>query len=163
MSNSRGYLKIFMAALILAPFFVLAVEATGTIKGLVKDAETGEPVPSVAVEVFKDGKKLAEDYSNEDGYFILSDIYAGFYNIQCYKHGYETLYTKNILVSSDETTSLDLEFTHKVDISSCMVFVKLGGIPYFYYDRRVIFSDKDIQLMPVEDIDDLLRILPGIF
>lgn len=82
---------------------VLAAE-TGTIKGRLKDAGTGKPLPYVNVIV--DGTSLGTA-SNAQGEFIIRDITAGEYKVVASMIGYAPRSTR-VEVAKDEETWVEL-------------------------------------------------------
>lgn len=85
---------------------------TGTIKGIVKDKETGEPIwnASVYVEI---GGNLIGDAADFDGKYTIKPLNSGKYTVITKIQGYAPVKTQNVEVTSDKITyvNVDLEAT----------------------------------------------------
>ena len=80
------------------------VDTTGTIYGIVNDADNGEPVSGVYVVLNPRGKTTN---TGSDGRFEFLDMEPGQYTIQISKNGYKTN-TKRISVVAGEQASGDM-------------------------------------------------------
>lgn len=80
------------------------VDTTGTIYGIVNDADNGEPVSGVYVVLNPRGKTTN---TGSDGSFEFLDMEPGQYTIQISKNGYKTN-TKRISVVAGEQASGDM-------------------------------------------------------
>ncbi len=97
------------AALILVTSLVFA-GTTGKIAGVARDAQTGEPLPSVNVVI--EGTMLGAA-TNPDGYFVILNIPPGRYKVVASLVGYKTASAVNVRVDIDQTTDLNLRLTEE--------------------------------------------------
>jgi len=76
---------------------------TGTIKGIVKDKETGDPIwnASVYVEI---GGNLIGDAADFDGKYTIKPLNSGKYTVITKIQGYAPVKTQNVEVTSDKIT-----------------------------------------------------------
>ena len=79
-------------------------DVTGSIYGIVTDADNGEPIKSANVSLNPGGKSTV---TGTDGRYEFSDMQPGQYTVQIVKSGYETN-TKGITVEAGITASGDM-------------------------------------------------------
>ena len=109
MKTSKVGLTLLLVCCVWAVFIVAGctkdeVDTTGTIYGIVNDADNGEPVSGVYI-VLNPGGKTAN--TGSDGRFEFLAMEPGQYTIQISKNGYKTN-TKRISVVAGEQTSGDM-------------------------------------------------------
>lgn len=108
MKTSKGYLLALVCCISMV--FLVAgcakdeVDTTGTIYGIVNDADNGEPVSGVHVVLNPGGKTTN---TGSDGRYEFLDMEPGQYTIQISKNGYKTN-TKRISVVAGEEASGDM-------------------------------------------------------
>jgi len=78
----------------------------GTLKGLVKDRATNEPIPFANVVVFKDGQQVGGAITNFDGEFTIKPIPAGKYTVKSTFVGYGAVEIPGVIINSDKITFL---------------------------------------------------------
>ena len=93
MKTSKVGLTLLLVCCVWAVFIVAGctkdeVDTTGTIYGIVNDADNGEPVSGVYI-VLNPGGKTAN--TGSDGRFEFLDMEPGQYTIQISKNGYKTI------------------------------------------------------------------------
>jgi hypothetical protein len=87
------------------PLNPLLAGTTGSLEGFVRDKATNEPL--VGCNVLLVGTQLGAA-ADVNGFYIVNNIPAGSYDIQCTYIGYQTLLMKNVRVVPDLKTRLDL-------------------------------------------------------
>ena len=87
-------------------FLLLGIVAMGqyTLSGIVRDAETGNPLEGANIILGPSGEAIA---SNSSGSFAISGVQSGEYSIKVTFVGYKT-FTKTIKVSGDVQISIAL-------------------------------------------------------
>jgi len=88
-------------------FFILIINAQeqSTISGFVRDNATGEPLSYVNVfVVIEDSYKGSA--TNQDGYYVISDLFSGNYNVNASIIGYKMI-TNNVTLVSNDKIRLD--------------------------------------------------------
>ncbi|MCM1170054.1 MAG: SUMF1/EgtB/PvdO family nonheme iron enzyme [Bacteroides sp.] len=81
-------------------------KANSTIKGVVTDKETSEPLSGVMIELQPVGKRVQ---TAEDGSYIIDRLKAGAYTLYAQKDSYVDYKREEIQLTADETLSLDIE------------------------------------------------------
>ncbi|RMF55249.1 MAG: carboxypeptidase-like regulatory domain-containing protein, partial [Calditrichaeota bacterium] len=81
-------------------------QSSGKIVGIVKDANTGEPLPGVNVVVEGTTYGAATDV---DGYYVILNVPVGIYDIKASFIGYKEVTLSGVRVSADITTEANFE------------------------------------------------------
>src|SRR5665648_57447 len=111
-----GIRKLLMLQLFLANT-LFAVAQNGTIKGLVTDAKTNEPL--VGATVLLEGTTIGA-ITDFDGNFSVNKITPGTYTVRCSFISYETKLLQNIKVNADQ----ELELNFNLGGST----IEIGGV-----------------------------------
>lgn len=131
MKTSKVGLALLLVCCAWAVFIVTGcakdeVDTTGTIYGIVNDADNGEPVSGVYVVLNPGGKTTN---TGSDGRFEFLDMEPGQYTIQISKNGYKTN-TKRISVVAGEQASGDMVLERgeaRIKLSSNSVGIRQRG------------------------------------
>ncbi|MFY8190938.1 MAG: TonB-dependent receptor [Bacteroidia bacterium] len=91
-----------------------AQEMTQTIRGIISDKDTREPLIGAALQVFIEGKSLGV-VADAQGKFKLSNVPLGRASIKVSYVGYETRTLSDILVHSAKEVILNIELTEKIE------------------------------------------------
>ncbi len=89
----------------------LAFAANGKITGVVKDKDTGEPLPGANVQIV--GTTLGASTDVQGRYFILN-VPPGVYTVKASFIGYQSVQIENVRVRFDETSTVDFALSQKV-------------------------------------------------
>jgi outer membrane receptor protein involved in Fe transport len=106
--------KLFLPKVIVVSFLFLFLAAltyagtTGKISGVIKDKESGEPLPGVTVQIAGTSMGAA---TNEKGEYFIVNIPSGTYALKVSAIGYTPVEMRNVLVAVDLTTSADFSLT----------------------------------------------------
>src|SRR4030042_3762768 len=101
-------LLVFPIFVILLLFQTAFPGITGKIVGTVLDQASGEPLPGVNLVLLNSYFGASSDY---DGNFLILNIPPGEYDLEVTMLGYQKLTKKNIKVSVDLTTSMEIRLT----------------------------------------------------
>lgn len=142
--------------------FQLAAQ-TGTVRGNIFDAETGEPVMFASVTLVEINKSTT---TNTEGFFNLAKIPAGTYTLYCSYLGYDSI-SIEVKVEDNQILNENLSMQQKgittdvVEISSSKIEaqteVKISEIQ---------LTTKEIKALPgvggEADLAQYLQVLPGV-
>ena len=81
---------------------------TGTIKGIVKDKTTGEPIWNASVYITV-GENLNGDGADFDGKYSIKAVNTGKYTVVAKIQGYAPIKMKDVSVSSDKITYVNFD------------------------------------------------------
>jgi len=134
---------------------------TGKITGVVKDAETGTPMPGVNIIIEGTTMGAATD---PQGYYVIINVPPGIYTLKAMMIGYRQQRVENVKVSIDLTTTINFDITSEV--------VELGEEVTIVAEREIIKKDmtsslaavgaERIEAMPVQEIADVLELQAGL-
>ena len=99
---------LFIATLF---FSVVAFAQTGTLKGTVLDAMTGESVPFANVVIERNGSQTAGTTTDFDGKFTIKPIEPGTYTVKATFVGYQTYMMTGLIISANKITFQDLKLS----------------------------------------------------
>ena len=133
----------------------------GSIKGVVIDEKTKEPLPFVNIVV--EGTKRGA-ITNKDGNYLISDLSEGSYNMTFSFIGYASKHIENIIISSNEEITVNVELTEElIQISEVVVTPGQFSIMGAKTAPRQVLSSEDIKNMSwAEDVTRAVARLPGI-
>lgn len=144
--SRKNYLVLLLALLFAPAAFSQA--ASGTLKGKVTDAETGEPLPFVNVVVFLNGNQVTGANTDFDGQYTIKPIAPGEYDILYSFVGYQTQRQTGVKVNSNKIAFADAKLSSGVQLDEVEVIA---------YDVPLIDKDGGASGGTVtrEDIDKL--------
>lgn len=138
------------------------IHAASNITGLIKDADTGEPMMEAAVKLLtaKDSTFVSGITSDINGKFTVSNIKAGRYIISISYIGYSN-YEKTITVGK---TNLNLGEISIKESSQLLDEVSVVAIktPIKVMEDTVEYNADSYHTQPNAVIEDLLKRLPGV-
>ncbi|NHZ84718.1 MAG: TonB-dependent receptor plug domain-containing protein [Planctomycetia bacterium] len=138
----------------------LIAGTTGKIVGRVTDAETGEPLIGLNVIIENTSLGAACDV---DGYYYVLNVPPGTYSVKLMMIGYRETIVTNVQVSSDRTTTVDAQISQIVlDAEAVIVVAQRSIIEMDRTSTESSVSGEQIDMMPVETIDDILNLQAGV-
>ncbi len=153
--------KVLLFLLTLAMPIFLFAQSSGKIAGVVKDKETGEPLPGVNV-VLQDTYFGAT--TDVDGYYVILNVPVGVYNIEASYVGYAKAVIKGIRVSAGVTTEQNfelqpttLELGEAVVVTAQRPLVEKNVTQSY----SLVTSDQ-IETIPVRGLQNILALQPSV-
>ena len=147
---------LIFAFLILVVTIALRADSTGSIKGTVTDAKTGEGVFGVSVQIegFQVGSKTCAD-----GNYLILSVREGTYNLVFSAVGYEKTRVESVSVIADKTTECSVQLTATILETEKLSIVTACGKDIDIRQTEIARRKKDtIKRKPVATVDDLLAI-----
>ena len=161
--------KIFFISLsiLLTSFYGFSQGGLGTLKGSVKDSESGEPLPFSKVLIKQNGSIKGGKNTDIDGKFQINAIQPGSYTVELRATGYQTQAVEGVVISSDKITFLDdLEMGKPKDVQ------ELGEVTVIKYVVPLIDKDggqsgktvtrEDISRLPVRSAAGVAGTVGGV-
>jgi hypothetical protein len=91
-------------------------KGSGTLKGVIQDAESGEPLPFVKVLLKKNGSILGGANTDFDGKFTIKPIPSGTYDVEYKSVGFQKQLIKGVGIAEDKITFLDESLNSEVQM-----------------------------------------------
>ena len=139
----------------------ISAQQTGKISGVIKDADTGEPLVGVNVIIQSMNIGAATDF---EGFYAILNVHPGMYNVTVSMIGYKKTNINEVRVTSGKTTNIDLEL--QLETTS------LGEEVVITAERDVIKKDitsselavtaEEIKKLPVENLNDVVKQKAGV-
>lgn len=111
-------------ALILSSFVLISSD-TGTLSGVVIDAELGSPVAKAKIAVYQQNVKAAEVITKTNGHFEFT-IKTGNYRVKVSAKGYETV-LQNVFIQKDKKVMIDVKIKKTVELEEDMIALCLDA------------------------------------
>tara|TARA_B110000305_G_scaffold53902_1_gene59390 strand:+ start:54283 stop:58044 length:3762 start_codon:yes stop_codon:yes gene_type:complete len=94
--------------ILLSTLFVGTYGFSQSLKGMVKDAKSGKPIPDCSIKLRVNGSVKGGAYSDLDGKFQINALQPGSYDVEIsnVNAGYQPIKRSGVIVSSDKTTDL---------------------------------------------------------
>jgi len=134
---------------------------TGKIAGVVKDGETGQPLPGVNVIIMGTSFGASTDV---DGRYFIINLPAGKYDVQASMIGYRATIMRDVQVISGLTAEVDYNLALQVLEAEEAVEV-VAERPVVQRDLtsgRSIVSSEEIENMPVESVSGVIGTKAGV-
>ncbi|RKZ01717.1 MAG: hypothetical protein DRQ10_01525 [Candidatus Hydrothermota bacterium] len=156
--------SIFVVLLALVVAFCTATTLwageTGKLKGVVYDAQTGEPLPGANVIIEGTNLGAATDV---DGFYVIVNIPPGTYTVKATMLSYAPMVVKNVKVYADQTTELNFRLKPEAIQAEAIVVTAREPIVKKDITSSVITTSKEeIKTLPVESVGDILTKKAGI-
>ena len=149
---SRKLLLLFIALAFL-PMIALG-QSTGKVIGLVKDKDSGDPLPGVNISL--EGTTMGAA-SDADGYFVVLNVPVGVYNITASFIGYKEITQQGMRVSASITTNAN--FTMEEATVEGEEVIIVGSRPLV--EKNVtsgvsLVTSEELENIPVRGFNDIV-------
>jgi outer membrane receptor protein involved in Fe transport len=136
---------------------------SGTLKGTVSDAMTGETIPMANIVVKSDGVTIMGGATDFDGNFTIKPINPGRYTVEISFIGYATIIQNNVLISPNKITFSDYQMSTESSI--------LSEVQVIEYDVPLIDADKSgstktkeqITALPTRSVQNVAATTAGVY
>lgn len=149
---------VLSGLMLLMPF--LAYSQSGTIRGKVVEAGTGEPLIGATVAIKGTTKGALVDF---EGDYILLNVAPGTYTLEARYIGYAASVVENIIVRTDLTTVQDFELRLEVfEGEEVIVQAERPVVIRDLTSSEARVSSEEIEQLPVQEITDIIRLQAGV-
>jgi outer membrane receptor protein involved in Fe transport len=154
-----SFLHIFIISIVLISTYTFA-GVTGKIAGKVTDAQTGEEL--IGINVLIEGTTMGAA-TGVDGTYIINNIEPGVYSLIFSGVGFQKQIVRDVKVSSDFTTRIDVQLSSEaISLETIVVQAANPMIRKDLTSSKTVVDESQIQLLPVESIDQILTLQAGI-
>ena len=112
--------KIYLTV-ILAFLSVFAFAQTGTLKGVINNEMTGEPIPFANVVIEKNGVQSGGASSDFDGNYTIKPIEPGNYTVKATCVGFGTVEITGVIISANKITFQDIKLQEGIAIGEVKI------------------------------------------
>ncbi|HOV98094.1 MAG TPA: carboxypeptidase-like regulatory domain-containing protein [Bacteroidota bacterium] len=149
------YRMLILSVALCCTLSILSAQTGGKISGVVKDAQTGEPL--IGANVVIRGTSLGAASDLDGNYFILN-IPAGKYEVQASMIGYERVIVQDVIVNSGRTTTLNFDLKQTaIEQEAIVVEATRPDVEPEKTSTSAIVRPEDVQsLAGVRDVGDVI-------
>ena len=146
--------------LILFPIILFAGN-TGKLHGIIKDRSTGELLLGANVLVV--GTNLGAA-TNENGYFYITQIQPGIYNVKISMIGYQSVIFEEVKIMADFSTELNCELNEtSLELSTITVIAEQPVVQKDRTSTKIVIDGATISNdLRAQDLDEVLKLQAGI-
>ena len=156
----KRHLSLLALMVVVIGLFHGETNAAGTLDGRVVDKATGEPLLNVTVVIL--GTKVGT-VTDLEGNFQLLNMFHGTYDIQFSIIGYKPTIIKDVVVTADRRTRLDVEMeASAVEMEPVVILSKHTMIQQDVPATVYSLTDIKLQQLPVTSIQDIIALQPGV-
>jgi outer membrane receptor for ferrienterochelin and colicin len=134
---------------------------TGKIAGVVKDKQTGEPLPGVNVLI--QGTTLGAS-TDIDGYYVIVNVPVGVHELQVSYIGYKDILIYNVRVVADATTRYDfemdqtlLEVSEVIEVTAERELIRPDNTA-----SRTTYTAEVMQSQPITNVQNTVALTAGV-
>ena len=155
----RRLTALFLALTVIATS--LAAQSRNTVKMILKDALSGEPVAFATVSLTKEGEKKASKYvlSSDTGSAVIEKVAAGKYHMKAELLGYKTyeqaIEVKGALDLGEVQMQPDREMLNAASVTA-------AGNPIIMKKDTIEYNAGSFKTTDNDMLEDLLKKLPGV-
>jgi hypothetical protein len=156
-------LSLFVASLVAIPAIAQTQITTGTIQGVIQDAN-GAALPGATVELKNiDTNLMRTTTSDEDGRFVAPQLPSGRYSLTVSKTGFATL----VVEKADLTVGQAMNLPLTMKVSSVLETVTITASPTVdtvKTESSTTIDEKTVNTTPIlgRKFEDLLTLTPGV-
>ena len=149
----RGLLVAMFAVLVACS--ASFAQTVGKVSGVVRDAQTKQPLPAVNVVIV--GTTIGASTTMEGSYFILN-IPPGKYDIQASIIGYQKMLVRDVIVNAGRTTTLDFDLPEvAIELNEIVVQAVRPDVEKEKTSTSEIIRFEDVQTLPgVRNVSDII-------
>ena len=132
---------------------------TGKLHGTLKDSETGEPI--IAANVIIKETNLGT-VTSKKGQYIVLNVPPGIYSVIFSHIAYHPLSIENVKISSDYSEEISVELLPSVlEGEGVTIVAQRSMYQGDFTATRSILSEDEIELIPAENVADLMKMHAG--
>ena len=140
-----------------------AFAQTGTLKGVITDAMSGEPIPFANVIAEKNGNQIGGTTTDFDGNYTIKPLEPGNYVVKATFVGYGTVEITGVIISSNKITPQDIKLQEGIAI---------GEVQVIAYKKPLLDKDnlsgetktaEEIVALPTRNVSSVAATTAGIY
>lgn len=155
--------KLYLTIITVLSFSAAAFaqSGAGSLKGTIKDAKTGEPIPFANVVVEVGGIQLGNGQSNFDGEYQIKPLDPGSYDVKTSYVGYKPIKTTGVIISAGKITTVDVKLESSVvEIKTYEVVAYDVPLIEDYQGKTV--TKEEIYALPTRNVNSVAATTAGV-
>ncbi len=147
-----------MITIIFAVFLLNSI--SGKIQGVVRDSDSGEPIPYANIIIQDTQLGTAAD---EDGNFFILNVSPGRYTVEASHIGYQTKRIKNVVVKINQTARLEIVLKQTaIEIPPITVTGRTPIVSKDMTGTTYITGKTELAALPIDYTIDLIAFQPSV-
>ncbi len=132
------------------------------LEGTVTDADTGEPVIFATIALFRDGVLKTGTETDFEGYFSLTEIDAGTYDVEVSTTGYTPSRTNGMIITGGKANKLDVKLSPGIELVPVVVTYTKPLIEQDNTTTGGSLTSDQIRALPTRDVNALASFTAGV-
>lgn len=157
--------KLLFLLCIVLTSWSLALAQQGRLKGVIKDKDTGEPIPFANVVLENGGTQVGGASSDFDGNYDINPIPPGTYDLKATFVGYNTFVMKGVVIPGNKITFQDINLSMQSEVLDAVEIVDYK-VPLISKDQTsagATITAEEIAKMPNRSADAVAATVGGVF
>jgi len=152
--------KLLLITMLLFLVSSLAFAQSGKIRGMVKDKETGDPLPGANVMI--EGTTLGAS-TDLNGVYVILAVPPGVYTLKVTYMGYQTMTMGNIRVMARFTTTQDFELEPQAIVGEAVEIIAERPLIQRNTTNTVrMATQEDLKNIPIRGLQNIIGIEAGV-
>lgn len=139
-------------------------QSAGALKGTLKDAGTGDPIPFANIVVESGGQQVTGATTDFDGNYTIKPLSAGRYDVKATYVGYKTRMVTGVIISPNKTTYQNMDLTSSMQQLDVVEIVSYK-VPLISKDQTQsggTVTSEEIAKMPGRDAGSIASTVSGV-
>lgn len=144
---------------------IMVFAQTGTLKGVVLDKDTKEPIPFANIVLENKGTQVGGATSDFDGNYVIKPINPGKYDLKATFVGYKTILLQGIVIGGDQIRFYDVELTSSAETLDVVEIIDYK-VPLIDPDQTAsgtTVTAEEISKMPNRNANAVATTVGGVF
>ncbi len=157
--------KLLFLLCIVLTSWSLALAQQGRLKGVIKDKDTGEPIPFANVVLENGGTQVGGASTDFDGNYDINPIPPGTYDLRATFVGYNTFLMKGVVISGNKITFQDIPMSMQSEVLDAVEIVDYK-VPLISKDQTsagATITAEEIAKMPNRSAEAVAATVGGVF
>ena len=157
--------KLLFTLCIVLASWSLALAQQGRLKGVIKDKDTGEPIPFANVVLENGGTQVGGASTDFDGNYDINPIPPGTYDLRATFVGYNTFLMKGVVISGNKITFQDIPMSMQSEVLDAVEIVDYK-VPLISKDQTsagATITAEEIAKMPNRSAEAVAATVGGVF
>ncbi len=139
-----------------------SAQSSSSLQGTVTDAENGQPIIFGTVALYKNGVLLTGTETDLDGYYSVTELDPGTYDVVFSYTGYQELRIAEVQVQAGKSNKLDAKVSAGVTLTEIVVTYERPIIEQDNTTQGATLSSEEIKNLPTRNVNALASLGAGV-